>query len=179
MQGGSLSLSGTFDDNTAHNPLRGRWIVTDFMLTDAPILGQILSLGSLTGLVDTLRGEGIRFEKFSSDVTIAQNTVTLTEGLAKGSAVGIGIRGTIDYGRSQLDLSGNVIPAYSLNSILSEVPLVGQALAGGEGQGIVGVDFSVRGNAADPDVGVNPLSALTPGFLRKIFGIFESESVDP
>ena len=39
---------------------------------------------------------------------------------------------------------------------------------GGEGEGLFGVTFSVDGHTNEPVVRVNPLSALTPGFLRKI-----------
>ena len=34
----------------------------------------------------------------------------------------------------------------------------------------------MRGPLADPNVSVNPLAALTPGFLRGIFGIGQSEA---
>ena len=41
-----------------------------------------------------------------------------------------------------------------------------------EGGGVFAARYTMRGPLADPDVFVNPLSALTPGFLREIFGIF-------
>jgi len=30
----------------------------------------------------------------------------------------------------------------------------------------------VRGRLDDPEVSINPLTALTPGFLRGLFGLF-------
>jgi hypothetical protein len=41
-------------------------------------------------------------------------------------------------------------------------------LLGGEGQGLFAANYRVAGSAADPQVSVNPLSALTPGFLRRL-----------
>jgi hypothetical protein len=39
------------------------------------------------------------------------------------------------------------------------------------GSGVFAARYSVRGKLADPKIGVNPLSALTPGFLRNVFGL--------
>ena len=61
------------------------------------------------------------------------------------------------------------MPAYALNSILGNIPLIGSWLLGGEGQGIFAANYRATGSTADPRVSVNPLSALTPGFLRRLF----------
>jgi len=37
------------------------------------------------------------------------------------------------------------------------------------GEGLIGFNFSLRGTTTAPQVGVNPLSALTPGMFRDIF----------
>ena len=42
----------------------------------------------------------------------------------------------------------------------------------GQGGGVFAADYTVRGPLADPKVSVNPLSALTPGFLRGVFNLF-------
>jgi len=42
-------------------------------------------------------------------------------------------------------------------------------LLGGEGQGLFAANYRATGSAADPQISVNPLSALTPGFLRRLF----------
>ena len=46
-----------------------------------------------------------------------------------------------------------------------------RARLGGEGEGFVAVVYGIDGRLSDPQVSVNPLSVLTPGFLRGIFGI--------
>ena len=48
-------------------------------------------------------------------------------------------------------------------------PLIGTILTGGEGQGLLAANYRMSGPAADPQVSVNPLSALAPGFLRQLF----------
>jgi hypothetical protein len=37
------------------------------------------------------------------------------------------------------------------------------------GEGVFGMTYSINGSAGEPRVGVNPVSALTPGILRRIF----------
>ena len=61
------------------------------------------------------------------------------------------------------------MPAFGLNSMVSNIPLLGDLLASKKGEGIFGVTYSATGNADQPSISVNPLSALTPGILRRIF----------
>jgi len=61
------------------------------------------------------------------------------------------------------------VPAYGLNSLVSNVPLLGDLLASKKGEGIFGVTYSATGNADQPVISVDPLSALAPGILRRVF----------
>jgi hypothetical protein len=56
-----------------------------------------------------------------------------------------------------------------LNTVLGNIQLIGSLLMGGAGEGIFGANFRIAGPIAVPGVSVNPLSALAPGFLRKLF----------
>jgi hypothetical protein len=51
------------------------------------------------------------------------------------------------------------------------VPLFGPLLGGGQYEGLFAVNFRVAGQASAPTLTVNPLSAVAPGFLRKLFGV--------
>jgi len=66
-------------------------------------------------------------------------------------------------------LKGSLVPAYGINSLISNIPLLGDILASKKGEGIIGVTYSATGNADEPKISTNPLSALTPGILRRIF----------
>jgi hypothetical protein len=61
-----------------------------------------------------------------------------------------------------------VAPAYAINSILGNVPIIGPLFGGGS-QGLFAANYRVSGPSNDPDVTVNPLSALAPGILRQLF----------
>jgi hypothetical protein len=53
--------------------------------------------------------------------------------------------------------------------MLGAVPILGDLLVSRRGEGVFGMTYSINGAVAAPRVGVNPLSALTPGIFRRIF----------
>jgi hypothetical protein len=69
-------------------------------------------------------------------------------------------------------MQGTIVPAYFFNSLLGNIPLVGKLFSPERGGGVFAASYAVRGRLDDPDVSVNPLAALTPGFLRGLFGLF-------
>ena len=65
-----------------------------------------------------------------------------------------------------------------VNSILGEIPLLGDILTGGdEGGGIFAVTYSVHGPRDEPDVTVDPLSVLAPGYLRELFSAASDDEI--
>jgi hypothetical protein len=78
------------------------------------------------------------------------------------------IDGYIDYAADDVHLRGTLIPLYGANNLLGQLPVVGLFL-GGEKEGLVGVTYEVVGKPGNPVLHVNPLSALAPGLLRKVF----------
>jgi hypothetical protein len=58
---------------------------------------------------------------------------------------------------------------FGINSVLGNIPLLGTLITSKEGEGIIGMTYSVTGNTDEPVASVNPLSALAPGILRRIF----------
>jgi hypothetical protein len=49
-------------------------------------------------------------------------------------------------------------------------------LLGGKGEGIFAANFKIAGPVSNARISVNPLSALAPGALRKLF-LFEAPDV--
>jgi len=95
------------------------------------------------------------------------------DGEASGSALGITARGRIDLDNDKLGLEGTVVPAYAINSALGSLPVVGSIFSAEKGGGIIGINYQMKGPMSNPDFTVNPLSALTPGFLRNLFHLFD------
>lgn len=167
MEDGKLEISGSFDDTKAGHPLSGKLFIWDFQLKNTPVLSRIVSLASFGGLLDALSGKGLVFDKLKSDFTLKNDVIEVKDLGTLGGSMGISSDGTINIKQNTLALKGTVVPANTINSLLKNIPLVGDILTGGEG--IIAVVYTVEGNTDEPDVSVNPLSALAPGFLRKIF----------
>jgi len=55
-----------------------------------------------------------------------------------------------------------------INSLLGQIPILGTILTGEKGGGIFAASYKVRGPVEKPEMSVNPLSALAPGFLRNL-----------
>ncbi len=143
----------------------------DFQVVRLPAMARLLSsAGSLTGLVDTLNGDGIGFTAFDAQMAYANNRVTFTEGRMAGPSLGLTGSGAYNIRGDDLDIDGVVAPSPVLNlSMLGEIPVIGDLLVSRRGEGVFGMTYSINGPAGEPRVGVNPVSALTPGILRRIF----------
>jgi hypothetical protein len=85
----------------------------------------------------------------------------------------------MDRGSRALDMRGTVVPAYIFNSLLGHLPIIGRLFSAERGGGLFAASFTVQGPLSDPKVSVNPLSAITPGFLRGIFGLGNEEPEPP
>ena len=94
--------------------------------------------------------------------------VALRDGVVRGPVLGATIDGMIDYSRDEVHLRGTLVPLYGPNNLLGQLPLVGLFL-GGEKEGLVGITYEVVGRPGNPVLRVNPISALAPGLLRKVF----------
>jgi uncharacterized protein DUF3971/AsmA-like protein len=175
VTGGRLSATGQAQDIGAARVFNGRLDGADYKIVGAPVMAKLLSLASFTSIASLLSGEGIPFTRLTGDFTAQDGKVTVKQGRAYGAALGINASGTVDLGQGALDLEGTLVPAYMLNNILSNIPLIGNFLLGGEGQGLFAAAFRVSGPLDDPSISVNPLSALAPGALRNLF-LFEPGS---
>jgi Protein of unknown function/AsmA-like C-terminal region len=167
--GGSAVANG---DWRAGPPSSARFNVDmrDFQVVRLPAMAGLLSsVGSLRGMVDTLNGDGILFSAMEAQMTYANNRVAFTDAAMRGPALGLTGSGAYDLARDNLDIDGVVAPSYGLNSFLGNVPLVGDLFVSRRGEGVIGMTYSIDGRAGAPRVGVNPLSAFTPGILRRIF----------
>jgi hypothetical protein len=58
---------------------------------------------------------------------------------------------------------------YGLNNMFGQIPVLGIFLGGGSNEGLIGVTYELVGTPGQPVLRVNPISAIVPGVLRKIF----------
>jgi AsmA-like C-terminal region/Protein of unknown function len=167
IEGGILDLRGSLA--TEDTPARLRATIEDTRLINAPFFTQILSLASLRGLTDTLSGEGVLFSRIEAPITIGGGRYVIDGGRASGPALGLTVNGWIGMDGKGIALDGVLVPSFGVNSVLGGVPIIGDLIVGRQGEGIFSITYSVSGSLEKAQVAVNPLSAVTPGILRRIF----------
>ncbi|WP_119418983.1 YhdP family protein [Desertibaculum subflavum] len=174
--GGTLSLHADLaDDGAEDSRTRGTLRIEEFRLLRAPAIARVLSIAAVTGIGEMLSGEGVHFVRANIPFAMQDSKIRLDGARAWGPSMGLTAEGTIDRSNDTLLLTGTLVPAYAINAVLGNIPLLGQLLVGRKGEGVFGVTYRMSGPVGDPNVEINPLSALTPGFLRRIFEFPESQ----
>ena len=171
--GGVLSASGlmrnvregaldlTLLPTTDAGQFDGTLSVRGVRVQDAPTMAALLDAISVVGLLQQLDGQGLAFDEVDARFRLTPERVVVSQASAVGPGLGISVDGTYTLANKDLDLQGVVSPFYLVNSIGSFLTR--------KGEGLIGFNFNIGGNADAPQVIVNPLSALTPGMFREIF----------
>jgi hypothetical protein len=167
IEGGILDLRGALA--TQRSPAQLMVTVENTRLINAPFFTQILSLASLRGLTDTLAGDGVLFSRIEAPITIGGGRYVIQGGRASGPALGLTVNGWVGTDSNGIDLDGVLVPSFGVNSMLGGVPIIGDLIVGRQGEGIFSITYSISGTLEKAQVAVNPLSAVTPGILRRIF----------
>jgi len=178
IKGGALVIDMWPLPNGGRRDMLGKALLSDFRLVNAPVLAKLFNAMSLAGMGDLLSGKGMKFSKLKSKLIWVENEaqgtqkkvrkLTVKNGRTSGSSLGLTFDGDFDKENDRLDLKGTVVPVSGVNKALSEIPLLGQILTGG-GDAVFAATYSIKGSQKSPKVSVNPLAALAPGFLRKLF----------
>ncbi len=170
MFGGKARLDAAFDDTKPGSPLRGRLTIDSYKLQKTPVVGDVLTVGALTDALSSFSGNGIEFNQLVAPFTWESGVLTLRGARTAGSSIGITASGRINTNNDTVQISGVIVPAYVLNSVLGNIPLLGPLILGGPGKGLFSINYAVEGPISQPKVTTNPLSVLAPGFLSNIFG---------
>lgn len=170
VEGGTFAVKGDAVDEKGKRVLKGTFNGADYRVVRAPLFARLLTLTSFSGVSNLLTGgSGIPFKALQGDIVYGAGGIKIDNMRAYGGAIGINVEGAVDYDAGTLDASGTLVPANILNTVIGDIPLIGNLLVGGEGQGIIGANFRIAGPIANPQIAVNPLSVLAPGFLRNLF----------
>jgi hypothetical protein len=146
--------------------------LNNFYLKEMPILTQILSVASLTGILDTLEGKGVFFKEAYLKYELLNNELKIIECYGTGPSLGFIIEGRVgadDF----TSLSGSIAPANTINNIVRDIPLVGKILTGKKGDGIFGASFKIKGTD-ELKTEVNPIRTITPRFIQRFIGVFKN-----
>ena len=154
-----------------------RTVVTlsNYYVKKMPALANLLSLTSFTGLVDTLSGKGVFFEKSYLEYSTKNKTLKIIDAYGTGDSLGYILEGSINQNRF-VSIRGNLVPAYLVNDIIRQIPILGKAITGKQGDGIFGASFKLKGQSDSLKTTVNPIKTITPRFIQRFFGLFKKKS---
>ena len=169
VEGGRLDLVARRPLDEGVGPWTGKAMMQDFRLVRAPTLARLLTLASLTGIRNVLGGgKGIDFKRLEMPYTLKDGNLSIKNARSMGSEMGLTADGDINFTADKINLRGTIVPAYTLNSLLGHIPILGRIFTGKKGSGVFAVSYAVKGSVQKPEASANPLSVLTPGFLRNL-----------
>jgi hypothetical protein len=175
IAGGRLSVNAVYRELRPGAPLSGTAELDDFAVRNAPGLGKVLQAMTLYGLVEAMQGgNGLVFTRLVAPFTLTREAITLEDARAFSASLGLTAKGRVLRERDLLEIEGTVVPAYFFNQLLGNIPLLGRLFSPERGGGVFAATYQVQGPRTDPTVSVNPLAALTPGFLRGLFKLPEA-----
>ena len=176
VEGGTLRISVFLKEENYKN-YEALIDVSKFNVTNAPILVQLISTLSLTGLLNLLEENGIYFERGYAKINNLDNKFNIQKSEAIGEAMAITLKGGINNKKETLQIQGTIAPATLLTKLLEPIPVLNDLLIGGDKAGVVLTEFRLDGSTQKPSISFRPLSSA-PGLLRDIFNLFRSDQVN-
>jgi hypothetical protein len=172
VEGGEASLQVNLDAGAAGSKSGTLWARNFTVLGDSVVNDVLTDPNSAAVLGENkqqVSRQRIAFDQLRAPFTVGGGKFRLRDAYMNGSQLGATMRGTVDFKAQTVDLGGTYVPLYGLNSALGAIPILGKVFVGRQGEGVVGITFAIKGNLDDPEVLVNPISAITPGIFRQIF----------
>ncbi len=173
MRGGLLNLKLR---DRGGNSWRGSVDIRKFSLVNEARLQSIVSTPtgadgrSLNQAVKkNIDVSSARFERGSANVALDNGSIAIDSGVVRGVDVGATFQGTVRDKSGNMDMTGTFMPAYGLNRLFGELPIIGVLLGNGRDRGLLGITFKLVGPFAKPNLTINPLSIIAPGVFRSIF----------
>ena len=110
-----------------------------------------------------------RFQRAFARLALVDGTLSVENGIVRGEQIGATFQGIVRDRSGRIDLTGTFMPAYGLNRLFGELPVIGAILGNGRDRGLLGITFKLTGATTKPNLAINPLSIIAPGVFRQIF----------
>ena len=164
LSGGTLIFTSLIDGSKSNSKLK----IENFKVVNAPGMVKLLSLADLGGLADLAEGEGLSFDLLEIHLEKNKNFLKINEILALGPSLSVLMEGYQDE-KGLTSLKGTLVPAKTLNKIISKIPVIGNIVIPKEvGEGLFGISFKMKGPKGKIKTTINPIRTLTPRFIQKI-----------
>lgn len=170
VEGGTVeaALSGS-----AEGPLTGNLEARDFHIVNEPRLGSLVAAtpSQASGRQDdeSIDASRVQFDRAAARLEKGDGYLVLGEGVLSSARIGTTFEGTLYDAEGNISMTGTFLPAYGINRVFGELPLIGHILGAGPDGGLIGITYRLTGKTGDPQLQTNPISAIAPGIFRQIF----------
>ncbi|WP_195909559.1 AsmA-like C-terminal domain-containing protein [Rhizobium tubonense] len=173
MRGGLLNLSLR---STGEDSWDGSLDIRRFSITNEKRLQSIVSTPSgrngqslNSAVKQNIDTSAQNFQRAFARLFVRKGVVAIENGVVRGDQVGATFQGTVKDKNGNTDMTGTFMPAYGLNRLFAELPIIGFILGNGSDRGLIGITFKLTGDFDAPNLQINPLSIIAPGVFRQIF----------
>lgn len=167
LSGGKLTIEGK-SEASDREAVFGHIKLEKFHVKNMPFLAQLISAISPDGLAALLTGSGLGFSELNGEYLWKGDVIDIQKAHTSTGSLGLTTAGKLDLGAGSMNLQGQVIPVVFISKILSNIPIVGDILTGGDNGGLFSATYTIKGPIAHPSTSINPVSVLAPGILRNI-----------
>ena len=166
---GSIKIEGLKKQNS--EKYEGAIAGKNIVFFDAPFLANFFSIFSLDGFAQKLKDGGIIFNNFNANYKLENDRFKVVDSLLKGSELGIQFDSVIGLNDDYFLMNGSIIPAYTINTLITKFPIVGDIVtAGSPEDGLIGAKFKVEKIDGDYEVFYNPISVFVPNIIKNFLG---------
>jgi hypothetical protein len=110
-----------------------------------------------------------KFQRAYATLAYRDGALSVDNGIVRGEQIGASFQGMVRDASGRMELTGTFMPAYGLNRLFGELPIIGAILGNGRDRGLLGITFKLEGPFDKPKLQINPLSIIAPGVFRQIF----------
>jgi hypothetical protein len=149
-----------------------------YLLGDAISVENLPSSGPGPRRRNVVR-EKVEFDSLRAPFSVGNGQFVLQDARIDGPLMSATMSGRVDFRTRKVHVVGTFTPLAALNKIFSDVPLVGEIMSGPKREGVFAWNYALQGGLENPQIVVNPMSGVAPGFVREFFPILPDEPSAP
>lgn len=144
------------------------------------LLGDVISVDGPAGQGPGARKrnvvrEKIEFDTLRAPFSVGSGQFVLQDARIDGPLISATMSGRVDFRTRKVHVVGTFTPLAALNKMLSPVPLLGDIVTGPNREGVFAWNYALQGGIENPQIVVNPMSGVAPGFTREFFPVLPEE----
>ena len=148
----TLNMTGSGDDR-----LTGKADLNDFRIFNEPRLNALVSSKapdshSLNDVIKSgIDTSEVKFDRASATLAVTPASLQVANAIVRGAVVGATFQGTVYDKNNNMRMTGTFMPAYGLNRLLADIPLIGALLGNGRDRGLIGITFRLDGRRQEAE----------------------------